>query len=44
MREYDDNIRLYMPVLQRIIILVAVIVAVPVESRWIVPVPPCAMM
>jgi len=30
MREYDDNIRLYTPVLQRIIILVAVIVAVPV--------------
>src|SRR5665213_1795416 len=30
MREYDDDIRLYTPVLQRIIILVAVIVAVPV--------------
>ena len=31
MREYDDdNIRLYTPVLQRIIILVAVIIAVPV--------------
>ena len=30
MREYDDNIRLYTPMLQRIIILVAVIVAVPV--------------
>jgi hypothetical protein len=30
MREYDDNIRLYTPILQRIIILVAVIVAVPV--------------
>jgi hypothetical protein len=30
MREYDDHIRLYTPVLQRIIILVAVIVAVPV--------------
>jgi cytoskeletal protein RodZ len=30
MREYDDHIRLYTPVLQRIIILVAVIIAVPV--------------
>jgi len=31
MREYeDDNIRLYMPILQRIIILVAIIIAVPV--------------
>ena len=30
MREYDDQIRLYTPVLQRIIILVAVIIAVPV--------------
>jgi len=30
MREYDDDIRLNTPVLQRIIILVAVIVAVPV--------------
>jgi hypothetical protein len=30
MREYDDHIRLYTPVLQRIIVLVAVIVAVPV--------------
>ena len=31
MRDYDDdNIRLYTPVLQRIIILVAVIIAVPV--------------
>lgn len=30
MREYDDDIRVYTPVLQRIIILVAVIVAVPV--------------
>src|SRR5580704_4733777 len=31
MREYDDdNVRLYTPVLQRIIILVAVIIAVPV--------------
>jgi hypothetical protein len=30
MREYEDDIRLYTPVLQRIIILVAVIVAVPV--------------
>jgi hypothetical protein len=30
MRDYDDNIRLYTPVLQRIIILVAIIVAVPV--------------
>jgi hypothetical protein len=29
MREYDENIRLYTPVLQRIIILVAVIIAVP---------------
>ncbi|MGB6750542.1 MAG: hypothetical protein WBE51_21235, partial [Xanthobacteraceae bacterium] len=31
MREYDDdNIRLYTPVLQRVIILLAVIIAVPV--------------
>src|ERR1700752_5286618 len=31
MREYDDDqIRLYTPILQRIIILVAVIIAVPV--------------
>jgi hypothetical protein len=30
MREYDDHIRLYTPILQRIIILVAVIIAVPV--------------
>jgi hypothetical protein len=30
MREYDDDIRPYVPVLQRLIILVAVIVAVPV--------------
>jgi hypothetical protein len=30
MREYGDDIRLYTPVLQRIIILVAVIIAVPV--------------
>src|SRR5579863_3310107 len=30
MREYDDHIRLYTPMLQRIIILVAVIIAVPV--------------
>ena len=30
MREYDDDIRLYTPVLQRVIILVAVIIAVPV--------------
>jgi len=30
MREYDDHIRLYTPVMQRVIILVAVIVAVPV--------------
>jgi len=30
MREYDDNIRLYTPTLQRIITLVAVIIAVPV--------------
>ncbi|HEX3506228.1 MAG TPA: hypothetical protein VHU22_22830 [Xanthobacteraceae bacterium] len=30
MREYDENIRLYTPILQRIIILVAVIIAVPV--------------
>jgi hypothetical protein len=34
MREYDDyddeNIRLYTPVLQRVIILAAVIIAVPV--------------
>jgi len=30
MREYDENIRLYTPMLQRIIILVAVIIAVPV--------------
>jgi len=30
MREYDDDIRVYTPVLQRIIILVAVIIAVPV--------------
>jgi hypothetical protein len=30
MREYDEHIRLYTPMLQRIIILVAVIVAVPV--------------
>jgi hypothetical protein len=30
MREYDDDIRPYVPVLQRLIILVAVVVAVPV--------------
>src|ERR1700752_1353007 len=30
MREYDDDIRPYVPVLQRLIILVSVIVAVPV--------------
>ena len=30
MREVDDNIQLYIPVLRRIIILVAVIIAVPV--------------
>jgi hypothetical protein len=30
MREYDENIRLYTPILQRVIILVAVIIAVPV--------------
>jgi len=30
MREYDEHIRLYTPILQRIIILVAVIIAVPV--------------
>jgi hypothetical protein len=30
MREYEDNIRLYTPVLQRVIILLAVIIAVPV--------------
>ena len=32
MREYDDddNIRLYAPVLQRVIILAAVVIAVPV--------------
>jgi hypothetical protein len=30
MREHDDHIRLYTPVLQRIIVLLAVIVAVPV--------------
>jgi hypothetical protein len=30
MREYDENIRQYTPILQRIIILVAVIIAVPV--------------
>ena len=30
MREYDDHIRLYTPVLQRVIILVAVVIAVPV--------------
>jgi hypothetical protein len=29
MREYDEHIRLYTPVLQRIIILVAVVIAVP---------------
>jgi hypothetical protein len=37
MREYDDyddeNIRLYTPVLQRVIILAAVIIAVPV-MKW----------
>jgi hypothetical protein len=30
MRDYDENIRLYTPVLQRIIILIAVVIAVPV--------------
>ena len=30
MREYDEHIRLYSPMLQRVIILVAVIIAVPV--------------
>jgi hypothetical protein len=30
MREHDENIRLYTPILQRIIVLVAVIIAVPV--------------
>jgi hypothetical protein len=30
MREYDENIRLFTPIMQRIIILVAVIIAVPV--------------
>ena len=30
MREDDENIRLYTPILQRIIILAAVIIAVPV--------------
>jgi hypothetical protein len=30
MREYDEHIRLYTPMLQRVIILVAVIIAVPV--------------
>ncbi len=30
MREYQEEVRLYTPVLQRIIVLVAVIIAVPV--------------
>src|SRR5271166_5622347 len=30
MRDYDDHIRLYTPILQRMVILVAVIIAVPV--------------
>ncbi|MGC1446766.1 MAG: hypothetical protein WA837_14970, partial [Xanthobacteraceae bacterium] len=30
MREHDEHIRLYTPILQRIIVLVAVIIAVPV--------------
>lgn len=35
MREYDEDIRPYLPVLQRLIVLVAVIVAVPV-ALWTV--------